>query len=138
LNSYLPFQPERRALVDLEFKNRDADTVTDKELVEDRIRSLEMRLALHRLNIPKALKRKIDMMDIDPLETYQDDSFPPRSESGLEYPVCLRAKHNFTPKHKNISSMLENVLYRATSTCRRLSPHDESVIILAVRCHIRI
>ncbi|KAJ5577517.1 uncharacterized protein N7459_006481 [Penicillium hispanicum] len=40
-------QPERRVLADLEFKNRDMDTIDDAELVEDYIRSLELRLELH-------------------------------------------------------------------------------------------
>jgi hypothetical protein len=47
--------PERKALADLEFKNRDVDKINDAELVEDRIRSLELRLALHNLDVPRAL-----------------------------------------------------------------------------------
>ncbi|EAW21814.1 FluG domain protein [Aspergillus fischeri NRRL 181] len=51
--------PERRALADLEFKNRDVDKVNDAELVEDRIQSLEMRLALHNLDLPRVLQKRI-------------------------------------------------------------------------------
>lgn len=51
--------PERRALADLEFKNRDVDKVNDAELVEDQIQSLEMRLALHNLNLPRVLQKRI-------------------------------------------------------------------------------
>ena len=43
--------PEQKMLADLEFKNRDVDNVSHEELLEDRIRSLELRLALHRLNV---------------------------------------------------------------------------------------
>lgn len=48
-------QPERKELVDLESKNMDVDTIDNAELIEDRIRSLELRLRLHGLHIPKAL-----------------------------------------------------------------------------------
>ncbi|KAA8651224.1 uncharacterized protein ATNIH1004_000102 [Aspergillus tanneri] len=51
--------PERKALADLEFKNRDVDKVSDEEPLEDRIRSIEMRLALHRLDVPKPLQKRI-------------------------------------------------------------------------------
>lgn len=44
-------------LADLEFKNRDVDKASDEELLEDRIRSLELRLTLHRLNVPPALQK---------------------------------------------------------------------------------
>ncbi|PYH94545.1 FluG domain protein [Aspergillus ellipticus CBS 707.79] len=48
-------QPERTALAQLEFKNRDADTVDDEELIADCIQSLELRLDLHKIQIPKSL-----------------------------------------------------------------------------------
>jgi hypothetical protein len=44
---------KRTALADLEHTNRDADKINDAELAEDCIRSLEMRLALHRLDVPR-------------------------------------------------------------------------------------
>ncbi|KAJ5284914.1 hypothetical protein N7524_000220 [Penicillium chrysogenum] len=52
-------QPERRALSRLEFKNRDVDTLSDAELLEDRIQSLELRLKLHSLHVPRTLKKRI-------------------------------------------------------------------------------
>ena len=36
---------------------KDVDKVSDDELLEDRIRSLELRLTLHRLNVPPALQK---------------------------------------------------------------------------------
>lgn len=44
-------------LADLEFKNRDVDKVSDEELLEDRIRSLELCLTLHCLNVLPALQK---------------------------------------------------------------------------------
>lgn len=48
--------PERKALADLEFKNRNASTISDEELLEDRIKSLEMRLAFYKIRIPRRSK----------------------------------------------------------------------------------
>lgn len=81
-------QPERKALADLEFKNRDVDTVDDAELVEDRIRSLELRLELHKLNVPKPLRKRVkfETTSTDKAEVLQ---FPMKSSTGLECPVCL-------------------------------------------------
>ncbi|KAN0073509.1 FluG domain protein [Elaphomyces granulatus] len=45
--------PERKALTDLE------TCIDDVESVEDRIQSLELRLALHSLNVPKTLQKRI-------------------------------------------------------------------------------
>ena len=52
-------QPERKELADIEFKNRDVDTIEDAELIKDKIRSLELRLRLHRLHVPKALRKRV-------------------------------------------------------------------------------
>lgn len=52
-------QPERIALANVEFQNRDCDQVEDDELVEERIRSLEMRLEMITTVIPSALKHHI-------------------------------------------------------------------------------
>jgi hypothetical protein len=71
--------------VDLEFKNRDADTVDDAELLEDRIRSLELRLHLHMLNVPKVLKRRVRVDGYNSEKLFQ----PMESETGFECPVCL-------------------------------------------------
>lgn len=42
----------------LKWKDKDADTIDDKEF-EDRIRSLELRLDLHKLHVPQPMKRLI-------------------------------------------------------------------------------
>ncbi|KAF7166244.1 hypothetical protein CNMCM5623_000001 [Aspergillus felis] len=84
--------PERKALADLEFKNRDVDKISDSELLEDRIRSLEMRLALYDLEVPKTLQKRITFREPPP-ETAScpeiSDTLPLESKSGLECPVCL-------------------------------------------------
>ncbi|KAJ5876246.1 uncharacterized protein N7529_001830 [Penicillium soppii] len=54
-------QPERKSLADLEFKNRDVDTISDEELVGDLIKSLELRLELHRIQIPKPLTKHLKL-----------------------------------------------------------------------------
>ena len=46
-------------LVDLEFKNRDMDKVSNEELLEDHIHSLELHLNLHCLNVPPVLQKQI-------------------------------------------------------------------------------
>ena len=81
-------QPERIALAELEFKNRDVDTIDDTELIEDRIRSLELRLKLNSLHIPKALKKRI-VFKGGPKEASGQVVVPIESSSGLECPVCL-------------------------------------------------
>ncbi|PYI07380.1 FluG domain protein [Aspergillus sclerotiicarbonarius CBS 121057] len=80
--------PERKAIADLEFKNRDADAVNDAELVEDRIRSLELRLGLHLLNVPKALNKRVKWHEKSVDEVFEA-TLPMQSETGLECPVCL-------------------------------------------------
>lgn len=52
-------QPERMTLANLEFKNRDVNEIDHTILIEDRIRSLELRLELHKLHIPSGLKAHI-------------------------------------------------------------------------------
>jgi Protein of unknown function (DUF3435) len=88
--------PGRRALADLEFKNRDANTVSDEQLLEDRIRSLEIRLALRNLEVPKALAKHIQFTD--------DTKFPVSMESktGLECPVCLGRSNKLTVFHERM------------------------------------
>jgi hypothetical protein len=68
-------QPERITLANLEFKNRDVDKIDDEELLEDRIRSLELRLELHRLHVPSGLKAHIRFR-----ETASDVAFCKDSE----------------------------------------------------------
>ncbi|QSS61296.1 hypothetical protein I7I51_03469 [Histoplasma capsulatum] len=77
--------PERKELADLDFQNRDASTVSESQLLEDRIRSLELRLALHHLHMPKHLASKIV-----PTELARDKpfpaNFPTQSPTGLQCP----------------------------------------------------
>ncbi|KAJ8149190.1 hypothetical protein LV165_008185 [Aspergillus fumigatus] len=77
--------PERKALADLEFKNRDVDKINDAELVEDRIRSLELRLALHNLDVPRALQRRV-RFDGPSVDVIAEFPASPKSETGLECP----------------------------------------------------
>ncbi|KAB8259317.1 hypothetical protein BDV32DRAFT_159408 [Aspergillus pseudonomiae] len=79
--------PERRILAELEFKNRDVDNINDADLVEDRVRSLELRLALHQLQVPIALQRRI-RFDQQSVESVSEKTTL-LSDSGLECPVCL-------------------------------------------------
>ena len=83
-------QPERRELAELEFKNRDANTIDDKELLEDRIRSLELRLELHKLHVPQPMKRliKFDKAGAKAKKNV-NQGYPMESQTGLECPVCL-------------------------------------------------
>ncbi|KAI9043130.1 uncharacterized protein KD926_004313, partial [Aspergillus affinis] len=64
--------PERKALADLEFRNRDVDSISDAELLDDRICSLEIRLALHDLEVPGPLQKRICFYE--PLPDVADDS----------------------------------------------------------------
>ncbi|KAJ5159861.1 uncharacterized protein N7482_006865 [Penicillium canariense] len=83
-------QPERKELADIEFKNRDVDTIDDAELIEDRIRSLELRLRLHRLHVPKALRKRVTFESMALVKS-EPQSFPWKSATSLECPVCLGA-----------------------------------------------
>ncbi|EAS29980.2 FluG domain-containing protein [Coccidioides immitis RS] len=74
---------ERKELAALEFKNQDATYISDQELVEDRIRSLELRLRLHSLTIPKPLAAKVVACKS------AEKSLDPQSFTGLECPICL-------------------------------------------------
>lgn len=74
--------------MDLEFKNRDVDKINDAELVEDRICSLELHLALHNLDIPRALQRRV-RFDRPLVDVIAEFPASPKSETGLECPVCL-------------------------------------------------
>ncbi|PYI25427.1 hypothetical protein BP00DRAFT_490913 [Aspergillus indologenus CBS 114.80] len=93
--------PERRMIAGLEFKNRDVNTVDDTELMEDRIRSLELRLALHKLNVPKQLHRQIQF-DISMEKKDKEDegkevknlTISAKSASGLECPDTLQRHFN--------------------------------------------
>ncbi|KAJ5882834.1 uncharacterized protein N7473_011096 [Penicillium subrubescens] len=81
-------QPERKQLAELEFKNRDVDNIDDAELIEDRIRSLELRLRLHGLHVPKSLRKRVKFESMPAIKT-EPQPFPMKSVTGLECPVCL-------------------------------------------------
>ena len=62
--------------------------IDDTELIEDCIRSLELRLKLNSLHIPKALNNRI-VFKGRPKEASRQIVVPMESLSGLECPVCL-------------------------------------------------
>lgn len=123
-------QPERRALANLEFKNRDADILSDAEMLEDRIRSLELRLELNRLHIPKALKNQIKF-DIPSRSGTKEktrwkhtekagaenDTSSVKSSTGLECPVCL-GNESLHPLARNYVYARKDVLKRHFETHR--------------------
>ncbi|KAL4870865.1 hypothetical protein BDV12DRAFT_184216 [Aspergillus spectabilis] len=73
---------EKIALVDLEFKNRDADQINDAELVEDYICPLEMCLAPHRLDVSRILQKRI-RFDKPSADTLVEMTIPLQSETVL-------------------------------------------------------
>ncbi|KAG5301230.1 FluG domain-containing protein [Histoplasma ohiense] len=80
--------PEWKELADLDFQNWDASTVSELQLLEDCIQSLELHLALHHLHMPKHLASKII-----PTELARDKpfpaNFPTQSPTDLQCPDCL-------------------------------------------------
>lgn len=81
-------QPERKELAELEFKNRDVDAVNNAVLIKDRIRSLELRLRLHRLHVPKSLRKRVKFESMPAIKS-KPQPFLMKSVTGLECPVCL-------------------------------------------------
>jgi hypothetical protein len=106
--------PERKALADLEFKNRDVDKINDAELVEDRIRSLELRLALHNLDVPRALQRRV-RFDGPSVDVIAENPASPKSETGLECPVCL-GRADIHPRAKKYTYARKDTLQRHFAT----------------------
>jgi hypothetical protein len=89
-------QPHRTALAELEFKNRETDKVDIDSLIQDRIRSLEMRLELKKLHVPKCLKKRVIFSKLERLMLTDSDedsknlkSGSWESETGLQCPFCL-------------------------------------------------
>ncbi|OJD09731.1 hypothetical protein AJ78_08955 [Emergomyces pasteurianus Ep9510] len=78
--------PERKALTALEFKNWDVSAVLDKQLVEDCIQSLELRLALDRLAVSQHLTRTPKSEHLTQSD-YSD--FLIQTSTGMECPECL-------------------------------------------------
>lgn len=106
--------PERKALADLEFKNRDVDKINDAELVEDRIHSLELRLALHNLNVPRALQRRV-RFNGPSVDVITEFPASPKSETGLECPVCL-GRADIHPRAKKYTYARKDTLQRHFAT----------------------
>ncbi|KAL2368443.1 hypothetical protein RJ035_007374 [Blastomyces gilchristii] len=73
-------------LAALEFKNRDVSIVFDEECVEDRILSLELRLALNRLTVRRHMARRVKP-EVPAQDTLSD--FPTQAPTSLEGPECL-------------------------------------------------
>lgn len=80
--------PERKALAALEFQNRDVNAVPDEELVEDRIRSLELRLTLTRLAPPRRFTPRFKPTALADNMPFSE-KLPGWSPTGLECPECL-------------------------------------------------
>jgi hypothetical protein len=106
--------PERKALADLEFKNRDVDKVNNAELVEDRICSLELRLALHNLNVPRPLQRRV-RFDEALVDMIAENTTSLKSETGLKCLVCL-GHANLHPRAKMYTYACKDTLQRPFAT----------------------
>ena len=75
-------------LADLEFKNRDIDKVSDKELLEDCIYSLELYLTLYHLNVPPVLQKQIQFdTPLSSILSVCTGLF--KSKTGLKYSIYL-------------------------------------------------
>jgi uncharacterized protein DUF3435 len=99
--------PERRVLADLEFKNRDASAVSDDELWQDRIRSLEMRLELYRIQVPRFLHGHV-RTDIA-VNLGFPNPFPQQSINGLQCPYCL-GKEDYHPLARQYEYRRKDIL----------------------------
>ncbi|PGH27719.1 hypothetical protein AJ80_00506 [Polytolypa hystricis UAMH7299] len=77
-----------KALAVFEFQNRDANTVPDEGLVEDYIWSLEIRLALNRLPLPRHLASQLKPKVLAEAAPFPA-KFPTESPTGLECLECL-------------------------------------------------
>lgn len=84
------------------------------ELLEDCIRSLELRLALHKLNVPKPLQKRIKFNDSSADEP-PEVIIPMKSKSGLECPVCL-SRSNVHPRVKMYTYARKDTLQKHVKT----------------------
>lgn len=82
-------QPERIALANLEFQNRDVDKINGDSLIRDRIRSLDLRLELNRLHVPRGLKAHIRFNKTAIKIDSREGSEETQPEQILQCPVCL-------------------------------------------------
>lgn len=99
--------PERKALIDLKFKNRDIDKINNAELIEDWIYSLELYLALYNLNIPRALQRRV-CFNRPLVNIITKNPASPKSKTRLECPICL--------SHANIYPRAKKYIYACKDT----------------------
>jgi hypothetical protein len=81
--------PERTALAKLEFQNRDVDKINDALLIQDRIKSLDLRLGLNRLHVPRGLKAHIRFNETKIKDSSREGSEETKSDHLLQCPVCL-------------------------------------------------
>ncbi|KAJ5102242.1 hypothetical protein NUU61_004464 [Penicillium alfredii] len=105
----LYIQPERKELAELEFKNRDVYNIDYAELIEDRIRSLELRLRLHGLYVPKPLRKRVKFKSMPAIKSEQQP-FPMKSVTGLECPVCLGATDIHLNYHIAVFVYIHNIV----------------------------
>jgi len=87
-------QSEKKKLAEFEFKNRNTADITAAILFEKRIRLLELRLQLEKLQISRELYRKIDFgkSEIDRIISTKIEEpiyIDWKNKTGLEYPVCI-------------------------------------------------
>ncbi|KAJ5433516.1 uncharacterized protein N7458_012672 [Penicillium daleae] len=111
-------QPERKGLADLEFKNRDINTINDIELIEDRIRSLELRLRLHGLYIPKALRKRVKFESASPIYTLQQSNLDILGRTrckSISGPISFRK--GFQRVASAMSLAVQKCCLRLHSTC---------------------
>ncbi|GBF64107.1 hypothetical protein TMEN_6779 [Trichophyton mentagrophytes] len=83
--------PERRDLAAVKYKNRDASNVTDEEMVEDHIRSLEVRRILSRSAMPPYLTSTPSLTSSSKVKPPPNRVTGLESEQliGFECPECL-------------------------------------------------
>ncbi|OJJ82561.1 uncharacterized protein ASPGLDRAFT_1496032 [Aspergillus glaucus CBS 516.65] len=113
-------------LADLEFKNRDADTIDDKEFLEDRIRSLELRLELHKLHVPQPMKRLIKFGKAGAkAKKNVNQDYPMESKTGLECPVCL-GREDLHPQAKQYRFSRKDTLRRHFDNTHKLQTFFKS------------
>jgi hypothetical protein len=117
-------QPQRTALAELEFKNRETDKVDTDSLIQDRIRSLEMRLELNKLHVPKCLKKRVIFSKLERLMLTDSDedsknlkSGSWESETGLQCPFCL-GHTKLDPAAREYSYSRKDALVRHFKTHR--------------------
>jgi hypothetical protein len=89
-------QPERTALAELEFKNRDIDDIDATLLIEDRVRSPELRLQLNKLHVPRGLHKKLISARDDTKKQQDSNSSYWKSETGLQCPVLDPASRQYS------------------------------------------